>query len=225
MKFILKNNSKRKSCKDVFKSFILKTASYGGKYEFPVLERCDEIPDSVISFSKVLTADNYNQWVHFYEDDYEFERFWNNPLKYIEILKKFKGIISPDFSVYRDMPLAMQLWNIFRSRSLAYLCQRYGIKVIPNIRFGDSRTYKVCCDGIKKGGTICFGSHGNMKNKIDREIFLQGVEVVIVIIEPKVVIFYGTIPRDFIRKYEGKIKTIVIKQEYYEQLSFKLEDM
>lgn len=223
MKFKLKKNTDRKGCKDVFKSFILKDATYGGNFEFPVLEKCDEIPNSVISFSRALTTNNYNQWVHFYEDDYEFERFWNNPLKYIDILKKFKGIISPDFSVYRDMPLVMQLWNIFRSRCLAHLCHKYGIKVIPNIRFGDRRTYRVCCDGIKKGGTICLGSHGNMKNKIDKDVFLQGAGFVIDTIEPKVTIIYGTIPYEFKRKYERKTKIIVIKPEYYEQLSFRLE--
>ena len=63
----------------------------------------------MIAFSKAISSKDYEQWVHFYEDDHLFERLWNNPRKYLPILERFQGVILPDFSLYRDMPLVMQL--------------------------------------------------------------------------------------------------------------------
>ena len=215
MKFLLKNNSDRKGCKDVFKSFILKDATYGGNFEFPVLEKCDEIPNSVISFSRTLKTDNYNQWVHFYEDDYLFERLWNNPEKYLTILKRYKGVILPDFSLYRDMPLVMQLFNIYRSRAIGHWLQVNGIKVIPNMRYGDRRTFRISCDGIAKHGVIAVGSHGCLKNKTDREIFFKGLEVVIRILKPTTIIVYGSAPKKIFDKYRDMgIRIIQFESDY-----------
>ena len=143
-------NSQRKSCKDVFNAFLVTMATYAGIFEFPCIEATFDIPNKLIAFSKCIPCKDYNQWVHFYEDDYQFERLWRNPKKYLDILKRYNGVILPDFSLYRDMPLVMQLWNIYRSRAIGCWLQANGIKVIPNIRFGDRRTYRICCDGIEK---------------------------------------------------------------------------
>ena len=45
---------------------------------------------------------------------------WNQPYKYLKILKRFKGVISPDFSLYRKMPLCMQKWSTYQGRALAH---------------------------------------------------------------------------------------------------------
>lgn len=76
------------------------------------------------------------------EDDFLFERIWRNPRKYLEVLQRYEGVILPDFSLYRDMPLVMQLWNIYRSRAIGHWLQMNGVTVIPNIRYGDRRTYR-----------------------------------------------------------------------------------
>lgn len=73
----------------------------------------------------------------------------------------FRGVISPDFSLYRDMPLVMQQWNIYRNRAIGSWLQMNGVNVIPNVRFGDKRTYDICCEGIDSGSIIAIGSHSN----------------------------------------------------------------
>lgn len=143
-------NGQRRSCKDVFNAFLVTDAVYKGLFEFPKIEAANEPPNRLIAFSKAISCTDFNQWIHFYEDDYLFERLWNNPIKYLDLLKKYKGVILPDFSLYRDMPFAMQIWNIYRSRAIGHWMQKNGINVIPNIRYGDRRSYKLCCDGIEK---------------------------------------------------------------------------
>ena len=72
---------------------------------------------------------------------------FGNPRQYLDKLKKFQGIISPDFSLYRNMPLCMQMWNTYRGRALANFLSENDINIIPNVRFGDERTYSFCFEG------------------------------------------------------------------------------
>lgn len=210
-----KLNNERKGCIDVFNSFLVRTATYAGIFEFPRIESTNDIPEKVVSFSKSLSGTFYDLWVHFYEDDYLFERIWRNPQKYLSILKKYKGVILPDFSLYRDMPLAMQIWNIYRSRAIGHWLQENGVRVIPNIRFGDYRTYSIACDGIEKHGVIAVGTHGNMKNREDREVFLNGFDVIVNILKPIAVVIYGTASDKFFKKYkEAGILIIQFDSEY-----------
>jgi len=210
-----KENNKRSNCKDVFNSFLVNNAKYSGLYEFPQIKSSKEIPNKLIAFSKSISNNNYNQWIHFYEDDYMFERLWNNPKRYLKILEKYNGVILPDFSLYRDMPFAMQLWNIYRSRAIGNWLQSKGIQIIPNIRFGDERTYQLCCDGIEKHSVISIGSHGTIKNRQDRYIFFKGLDVVINFLEPSTVIIYGAAPIIYFQKYQDiGIKIIQFNSDY-----------
>jgi len=210
-----KINSQRKGCIDVFNAFLVALATYAGFFEFPLIKPTYDIPNKLIAFSKALSCKDYNQWVHFYEDDYLFERIWRNPKKYLEILGRYNGVILPDFSLYRDMPLVMQLWNIYRSRAIGHWLQVNGIKVIPNIRYGDRRTYRVCCDGIEKHCVIAIGSHGNMKNTTDRGIFLAGLDVVVKTLQPSVIVLYGSAPEKYFQKYSNVgIKILKFESDY-----------
>jgi hypothetical protein len=210
-----KINCSRNSCKDVFNAFLVSMATYAGIFEFPRIKAIYEIPNRLIPFSKAISCKDYDQWVHFYEDDYLFERIWRNPRKYLEILKRYNGVILPDFSCYRDMPLAMQIWNIYRSRAIGHWLQINGIKVIPNIRYGDRRTYRISCDGIEKHGVIAFGSHGTMKHIRDRVIFLAGIDVAISILKPSVIIVYGCASDKYFKKYaDAGIKIVVFASDY-----------
>ena len=187
--------------KDIWNSFMVSDAVYAGKFEFPVLFPTHQIPNSLIAFSKALSSHDYNQWVHFYENDISFERLWRNPLKYLPLLKKFNGVILPDFSLYRDMPLTMQIWNIYRSRAIGCWLQREGINIIVNIRYGDERTYSVCCDGVSENCVISIGTHGIMRRSVDRQYLFQGLDTVIAILHPSDIIIYGTAPDKYFHKY------------------------
>lgn len=208
-------NCLRKGCIDVFNAFLVSVAQYTGLFEFPCIRAISECPNKLISFSKAVSSKDYDQWIHFYEDDHLFERLWRNPKKYLELLKRFKGVILPDFSVYRDMPLAMQIWNIYRSRAIGHWLQVNGIKVIPNVRYGDKRTVKIACEGISRKSIIAIGSHGVMKNPVDRKFFLEGLETVVKILCPKEIVIYGTAPSAYFDKYrEEGIKITCFESDY-----------
>ena len=196
-----KLKSQSKGCKDVFNAFLVSLAFFAGIFEFPIIQPTHWIPNKLIPFSKAISCKDYNQWVHFYEFDYLFERLWRNPRRYLEILRRFNGVILPDFSVYRDMPFVMQLWNIYRSRALGFWLQSNGIKVIVNIRWGDKRTYRFCCDGVARGCTIAIGTNGAIGDAADRRFFEKGLAVVVRLLAPKVIVVYGSAPKAIFDKY------------------------
>jgi len=204
----------RNNCKDVFKSFLVSMADYDGVYEFPVIQPTHSIPNRLIPFSKAISCKDHDQWVHFYQDDYQFERIWNNPKRYLRILKRYNGVILPDFSVYRDMPLVMQLWNIYRSRAVGAWLQLNGIEVVVNIRFGDSRTYDHSCDGVSKRCVIAVGTNGTLDDKDDRHYFEEGLEGVVRRLEPIAIVVYGRTPDDIFQKYrDSGIEIIPFESE------------
>lgn len=204
-----KQNGLRKGCKDVFNAFLVENAGYAGLCEFPIIEATKWIPNKLIAFSKAISNTNHDQWIHFYEDDMHFERLWRNPRRYLPLFMRFNGVILPDFSVYRDMPLVMQLWNIYRSRAIGCWLQRNHVKVIPNVRYGDDRTYRICCDGLAKGGTIAVGAHGALKVKEDRKRFIEGLNVVVRRLRPRTIVVYGSCPDSVFGKYREDGITIV----------------
>ena len=40
--------------------------------------------------------------LHFWLDDYQFQRLWADPERYIPLLSSYAAVMSPDFSVYRS---------------------------------------------------------------------------------------------------------------------------
>ena len=215
-----KVNSSRKGCKDVFNAFLVTLANYAGFFELPIILPCYDIPNRLISFSRCISSKDFDYWVHFYEDDYLFERLWRNPEKYLSVLQRYNGVILPDWSLFRDMPLVMQLWNIYRSRAIGTWLQTNGIKVIPNIRYGDQRTFKLCTDGIPHHSVIAVGTHGTLKNLEDRKIFITGLDVVVKLVKPVSIIVYGSCPNSIFQKYRDRgIKIYHFESEFGKAMS------
>ena len=187
-------NMPEKGKTDVFKSFLVKNATYDGEDEIPRITTSNLIPEKVITFSKAKRNQAYDSWIVFYEDDSAIECLWRNPKKYLPIIKRYNGIISPDYSLYYDMPLNMQKYNTYRGKALAHWLYENGVEVIPNVRWGDERTFETACLGIEKGKTIAVGTHGCIKTVEGKKMFIKGFDYVINRLKPKTVLVYGRMP-------------------------------
>lgn len=119
----------------------------------------------------------------------------------MDTLSKFEGVILPDFSLFRDMPYNMQVNNIYRSRAIGNWLQSMGIPVIPNIRWGDERTYDIACLGISKDNVISVGSHGQMRDLDDRKHFINGLDYVVDKLSPHTILVYGALLDDVFAWY------------------------
>lgn len=105
----------------------------------------------------------------------------------------------------------MQLWNIYRSRALGAWLQNQGIRVIPNVRFGDDRTFECCCDGLSRHSVISIGTLGCLHDKVYRNIFENGIESVARRLEPETIVFYGAAPGNLKRLKEMGINAVVLR--------------
>lgn len=191
-----KINCARSGCRDVFHAYLVTDATYDGDLEIPIIRPTDQLPNRLISFSKAMNTDDYDQWVHFYEDDGGFERVWNKPKNYLQRLKRFRGVITPDFSLYRDMPLVMQQWNTYRGKALGHWWQTQGIDVIPNVRTADERSFCFSCYGVPHNSVVSVGTHGCLRIRDDRELFKAGLIHIIQELLPSHLVIYGAVPKD-----------------------------
>lgn len=169
---------------NIEKGFFKSTNKYGipdiKKDEFEVKEL---IPYRVDS--------NRNGTAHFFLDDYRFERCWRNPDSQIEELKKYDGVLSPDFSMYTNYPQAMQIWQVYRNRWCACYWQGLGIKVIPTISWSDKESFKYCFLGVQKGSTVAIGTVGILNDEYAKTLFMQGFKEMLKQLEPKEILIYG----------------------------------
>lgn len=185
-------------------------AHFKGKDEFPIIKREDSVPNRLITFSDALATNDYDQWVCFYEDDFKFYRLWENPKSFLPILKKFNGVISPDFSLYWDLPLEWQRFHCFMGRCIASWLIENGVKVIPNIRYGDERSVGFYILGVEPGGSVAMGTLGCIKNKERREKFEEGLSVALTVLKPKNIIVYGSAPDTIFGRYKKQGFNIIV---------------
>lgn len=121
--------------------------NFNGKYDFPMIRK-QKIEDvELLGFNYARTGKNKDKFLHFFLDDYQFERVWNSLTKNREIISRYKGALSPDFSLYTDFPLALQIYNTYRNRFCGAYWQDQGIKVIPTVGWSDSRSFDFCFYG------------------------------------------------------------------------------
>lgn len=163
-----------------------------GKYDMPTLKACDHVPTDIVSFNYVMNTDAFEKGVHFFIDDYQFERIWNDPDKYMYRLGLFDCVFTPDFSLYLDMPIAMQIWNVYRSRLLGQTWQKQGFKVIPTLSWSDERSYDFCFDGLPETGTFAVSTVGVMRDAEAKRIWTEGMTEALKRVKPTTLICYGT---------------------------------
>lgn len=167
-----------------------------GAFDTPVLHPV-QIEKRILwtSFNCAKTTRNRAMFgVHFFIDDYLFERAWNDPARYAVLLKDFKAVMTPDFSLFTDYPKSVQIYNHYRKHLLGAYWQRMGMTVVPSICWSDHSSYDWCFDGEPQGGTVAVSSVGTQKNTQARAFFLDGYNEMLSRLQPSKVIFFGDIP-------------------------------
>lgn len=165
-----------------------KTADF---WQMPFIKNDDVVPSNLIGFNYAKTSKDKNCGIHFFIDDYQFERVWNHPEKYIDVLKDYECILTPDFSLYMDMPMPMKIWNIYRSRSVGAYYQENGLKVIPTISWAEKDTFEFCFEGIEQGSVVAVSTVGIKQNKEAMQVFKDGMDAMIAKINPRKILVYG----------------------------------
>lgn len=186
-----------------FRVSLVETAFFDGKFEIPHIDAPKEIiiPEGMVPFSSRDRSQDKNDFVCFYENDINFREILINTEEYVDDLKRFPGIVTPDCSLYLDAPLCVQIADIYLNRAVGYYLSQQGLYVVPNIRWGDERTYKsdflgekVAFQGVDKYSIVSIGTYGQIKSAESKRYFREGLEEMLKELEPEVVLVYGAMP-------------------------------
>lgn len=170
-----------------------------GVYQIPQIQATHYDSCEFIGFNYARSEkDKNNKGVHFFLDDYQFNRLWTNIDQYISLLSQFKYVLSPDFSMYTDFPKALQIYNHYRKHWIGAYLQEAGVNVIPTIAWSTPDSFEWCFDGEPKGGCVAVSSVGCMKSKKSKELFVLGYREMVKRLEPTQILFYGSVPDECI---------------------------
>ena len=185
-----------------------------GFYQMPTIEAETHIPQGLMGFNYALTSKDFSKGIHFYVDDYQFERIWNNPHKYIDILRDYDCVLTPDFSLYMDMPMSMKIWNVFRSRLIGQMMQDEGLTVIPTVSWAEPETFDFAFAGLPEGGVMSISTVGVKQDPHAFEIWKSGTDELIKRKKPSALLVYGgAVDYDF-----GKTKVYYFSNEVTERM-------
>ena len=184
--------------------------SSSNEWNIPDLKKVDiEINDVKLiaadRLQKVRNADR-SKFVHFFLNDLKLETYYNKYIIHPTKLALFAGVLTPDFSLYRDMPLAVQMMNTFKNRWCGAFWQEWGFTVIPTMSWSTEESYKFCFLGVPQQSVVAISSVGVLGK--DKEFFLSGYREMMKRLQPKTVICQG---RPFV---EAEQNTIFVPYDY-----------
>ena len=161
-------------------------------FGMPIIKKYKgDTPSKLQAFNKAVTKKQYENTVHFYLNDKEFIRILTHPQKYLEILRRFNSVISPDFSQYIEMPSPMRFYHCFLNKAFAAYWYNNGINIIPNVTWSTPDSYDYSFAGIEKNGTIAINCMGVKRSECSKYLWLQGYKEAVKRLEPKCIIRYG----------------------------------
>lgn len=161
-----------------------------GPYDIPKIlpQEIDLTDPKIIGFNYAKGEDFPEEEIcHFYLDDYQFDRVWTNPENYVDLMRKFKAVLAPDFSLYDDFPVAVNLYNHYRKHWIARYWQENGITVIPTICWADN-AMDWCFDGTPKHSTVSISTVGC--NKGDGRDYWTGFNKAIEVLQPSRILLF-----------------------------------
>ena len=181
---------------DGFQAYLTEGAVLVGDCGIPMLMdlKNTQIPNDVVPFSKINTNKNKRKYVHFYQHDKEFSTVLTATKRYIDRLKLYDGMITPDCTMMIGQSPCFQQANTYMNRAVGFFMQKNGIPVIPNIRWSDESSFDYCFLGVPRGSIVAVSTHGCIQTTEEKQMFKIGMYAMLNEIEPQAVLVHGFMP-------------------------------
>lgn len=155
----------------------------------------EDVPLHWVSFADLGRFDGVyaDYGLHFFTADRDFETVWKSPDRYVPLFRQFRCIVMPDFSIYYDIPLALQIYNKYRSHWLAQYFSYKGVKVIPNISINVPQNDYILGAGYPHRSIVALSSVGSVRSPDELDILLDSVPRMIELLSPlEILHFYSS---------------------------------
>ena len=155
------------------------------------------LKDCVMAYDDGVVLDHINLYindkenayktVHFFTYDWFFDKVYENAADLAEKLRQYYALLSPDFSMFTDMPKALQIYSVFKNRWCGAYWQSLGLRVIPTISWGDESSFEFCFDGVEQGATVAVCTY--YRENCEEE-FMLGYNRMLEVIKPQSILCY-----------------------------------
>lgn len=160
------------------------------EWGIPDLPVADFVPDGLIPFT-FREVPNSDVAIHCFLDDYRFETAWSRPGQLLDRVAKVGVALSPDFSLWTEMPTAMQVWQVYRNRWCGAWWTFHGIEVIPTISWSTPDSFRYAFTGVQRGSVVAVSTVGLIRRKDLWPAFFAGYDAMVEAIKPPTVLCYG----------------------------------
>lgn len=183
-----------------------------GKYKFPQLARVNYLPEEPVYPFNYLksTVEKGCYWYHCFTAERNFHRLYNSFFEYVEFLRKAKGLISADFSLFRDYPEEILVAKCRANRLVDYALQQAGIPMIPTAGFAGESSWEWCFDGLPLNSTVAVTTNCLGRDRETHRLFVGGINTMIKKIHPTAIVVCGKVP-SWMEKRHPDIQIIHIK--------------
>lgn len=164
-----------------------------GRWGFSIIKKQDlglSEHIELIACSDISSKDrkNLRKGVHHFVDDYRFESLYRNPERSLEKYAKYQFVLTPDYSLFPEMPLWRQIESIGKSRWVGAFWQHHGLSVVPTVGWGLSPTLEFCFAAIERRCAVAVGMIGC---KHGRRSFMRGYDAMLERIDPSLIVCLG----------------------------------
>lgn len=167
-----------------------------GKYNFPRLAQVNYIPEEPVypfNYLKSTVTKGF-YWYHCFTAERNFHRLYNSFSEYVEFLRKAKGFISADFSLFRDYPEEVFIAKCRANRIIDYALQEAGIPMIPTAGFAGESSWEWCFDGLSLNSTVAITTNCLGRDRETHRLFVGGINAMIKKIRPTTIVICGKVP-------------------------------
>lgn len=174
-----------------------------GKYDFPQLAQVNYLPEEpVLPFNYLKsTVTKGRYWYHCFTSEKNFHRLYGSFREYVEILRQTKGIISADFSLFRDYPEEILIDKCRANRLVDYALQQAGIPMIPTAGFAGEDSWEWCFDGLPTNSTVAITTNCLGRDRETHRLFVGGVNFMVRKLQPTAIVVCGKVPDWLMTKF------------------------
>lgn len=123
--------------------------------------------------------------VHHFVSDDRLRSLYTHPNRVLRRYAQYAFVLTPDYSVYGDMPLWRQIESVAHSRWCGAYWQSKGLKVITTITWGLSNSFNFCFDGVESGSIVAISTVGTRLAKVS---FMEGYREMMRRIHPSAIL-------------------------------------
>ena len=192
---------------DGYHNYLVKDVRLVGDPGIPMLADMHNtmVPKAIIPFEKARTKGAKGKYIHFYMHDKYFAPILTATNKYLSLLQEADGVITPDCTMLVGQAKCLLQTSTYFNRAVGTYLQKQGIPVIANIRWSDAESFPYCFLGVPKHSIVAISTHGCIRTQQDRILFKEGIEAMLIELEPTDVIVHGYMPNEIFEPFPGNV--------------------